>query len=560
MCLLRSLVLLCAWALAAPGWASGWPLVVEALPPGVDASPEAVLAGALDDGFQPSQWAALQPDGTAVTWFRVSLASDWTEVRLPVLWVADPHGLEIDAWVPAAGLHEHGSIYGAQSDPAFSRHHLAFVMPPAWRADQPAYLRLAPARPTPRRIGVESIVELRKVDFDRARLDVLFPALQLAAVVLIGGFFISLRERVYGWFVAAMAGIVITELYYSGLGYELWPFSLMAPLQGRGLWLSLLIALGLLLGFTRAFLPLGRVAPRLDRSLQLAAMVLAVVAVAVILPGLVPGHHAGSVALTTLLLTLPLLIAGGFAVWHARIREGGFYLAAWVPGLALVAVRAVQTLLGWPLPHWLEHAVPMAFTLAALVLALGLGQHALSIRHERDEAHRLAERDGLTGILNRRGIIERLRRELVRARAEGTALSVLFLDVDHFKRINDTYGHSAGDACLRAVVAPIQAELRHQDRLGRYGGEEFLAVLPGAHLGDARGIAERIRTRAEMMKLPGMDNGLTVSIGVAALDGQTGSAEELVARADAALYRSKAGGRNRVSTHETDLQAPRLHT
>jgi diguanylate cyclase (GGDEF)-like protein len=211
----------------------------------------------------------------------------------------------------------------------------------------------------------------------------------------------------------------------------------------------------------------------------------------------------------------------------------------------------MQLTLQWPLPMWLEFALPAAFAYASLVLAFGLADHTLAIRHERDVAHRLAEHDALTGVLNRRAILARLRAAFLQARESGEPLSLLFLDLDHFKRVNDSYGHRAGDQCLRAVIGPIASELRQGDALGRYGGEEFLVVLPGAGAGNAQIVAERIRGRVQDMPMlvSGTRIGLTLSVGIAALEEDVLTPDDLLERADAALYRSKSAGRNVVSTH-----------
>jgi diguanylate cyclase (GGDEF)-like protein len=205
----------------------------------------------------------------------------------------------------------------------------------------------------------------------------------------------------------------------------------------------------------------------------------------------------------------------------------------------------------WPLPVWLEFGLPATLAYANLVLAFVLAGQTLSFRYERDIAHKLAEHDPLTGVLNRRAILARLRAEFAKARQSGDSLSLLFLDLDHFKHVNDSYGHRAGDQCLRAVIAPIASELRQGDALGRYGGEEFLIVLPGAGTANAEGVAERIRKRVEElpMLVSGVRVGLTMSIGVATLDADVMTSDDLIERADAALYLSKTGGRNLVSTH-----------
>jgi two-component system cell cycle response regulator len=166
--------------------------------------------------------------------------------------------------------------------------------------------------------------------------------------------------------------------------------------------------------------------------------------------------------------------------------------------------------------------------------------------------------DSLTGVYNRRYIDRRLREEVARARRQDYRISVMYIDIDHFKLVNDTVGHQGGDEVLREVAARIKAELRLSDALGRFGGEEFVVLLINAELDNATMVAERIR--ASMAAHPfalsmGGSLPVTVSIGVAALDdfdrehALEGVAQELLAHADAALYRAKEGGRNKVIAH-----------
>jgi diguanylate cyclase (GGDEF)-like protein len=244
--------------------------------------------------------------------------------------------------------------------------------------------------------------------------------------------------------------------------------------------------------------------------------------------------------------------------WQRGGRRGGYFLCAWIPGLLLTLARALQLALQWPLPAWLEFALPAALAFASLVLAFGLAEQTLTVRHERDVAHRLAEHDMLTGVLNRRAVLARLRSAFVEARSRRAGLAVLFLDLDHFKRINDSFGHRTGDQCLRAVIAPISGELRQGDALGRWGGEEFLVVLPGVDAARAGAVAERIRACIEKLPLlvSGARVGLTMSIGIAALDEHVSTPEDLIEGADLALYRAKAEGRNRVCLHADEGAAP----
>jgi diguanylate cyclase (GGDEF)-like protein len=127
-------------------------------------------------------------------------------------------------------------------------------------------------------------------------------------------------------------------------------------------------------------------------------------------------------------------------------------------------------------------------------------------------------------------------------------IALLFNDLDHYKEINDSHGHQAGDACLRAIIDPIHAELRQSDVIGRYGGEEFVVILSSADASAAQPIAERIRNRVADVRVEGFGQPirLTCSIGVATSDTLGVWGENLIARADAAVYDAKRSGRNRV--------------
>lgn len=163
--------------------------------------------------------------------------------------------------------------------------------------------------------------------------------------------------------------------------------------------------------------------------------------------------------------------------------------------------------------------------------------------------------DSLTGVYNRRYIDRRLLEEIGRARRQAYRISCLYIDIDHFKAVNDTVGHQGGDEVLREVAARIKAELRASDALGRFGGEEFVVLLIDADLDSATMVAQRIRSSiadAPFALSTGEALPISVSIGVATLDdferdhAIEGVAQQLVAHADSALYQAKESGRNRV--------------
>ena len=168
----------------------------------------------------------------------------------------------------------------------------------------------------------------------------------------------------------------------------------------------------------------------------------------------------------------------------------------------------------------------------------------------------LATTDGLTGVANRRTVLERAAAELGRARRQGEAISFLVLDLDQFKTVNDTYGHQAGDAVLSAAAAACLGSLRASDLLGRYGGEEFLAILPGVGPAEAGVAAERLRAAVAGARVDfgGEAIGVTTSIGCAGREGAGNeTVDELVREADTALYRAKTLGRNRVEAFAPPL-------
>jgi two-component system cell cycle response regulator len=186
------------------------------------------------------------------------------------------------------------------------------------------------------------------------------------------------------------------------------------------------------------------------------------------------------------------------------------------------------------------------------VAAIRRAQALETTRADNRRLEALATTDALTRVLNRRALLDRLAVEVDRARRYDSGLSMLLLDVDFFKRINDTAGHLAGDSVLRQLGALLEGEMRKVDLLARYGGEEFVAILPQTSLDGGVVFAERLRERVAGQEFTvGADSvvHLTVSIGIATFPShRVESMEDLFARADEALYRAKSGGRNQVRT------------
>lgn len=156
--------------------------------------------------------------------------------------------------------------------------------------------------------------------------------------------------------------------------------------------------------------------------------------------------------------------------------------------------------------------------------------------------------DHLTGLWNRRMILEQLDREVNRVKRDKRTLTIAMLDIDKFKDVNDRYGHATGDAVLRNVAAAIRTQLRDYDFVGRYGGEEFILLLPGCEASDGWVIANRVRTKisSEPVRHGEFVIPVTVSLGVVSTESVGVNASDLIEAADAAVYRAKANGRDRV--------------
>ncbi len=231
-----------------------------------------------------------------------------------------------------------------------------------------------------------------------------------------------------------------------------------------------------------------------------------------------------------LLLALPALLGAGAFVSRSA-------LALFQPGTVLTAMTQHSALNVGSALVYIVLVMLLHATLLVLVLARLFG-----------ELQQLAQRDPLTGVLNRRELHAVLDRQVQGGRRSDDTFSVLMIDLDHFKSINDRLGHEAGDSALAHVARVMTRSLREQDRVGRIGGEEFAAWLPGIGLDDALALAERLRLAVGEAppEQIGHDVRLTVSIGVAQWAGEGEGAGKLLARADAALYRAKGLGRNRV--------------
>jgi diguanylate cyclase (GGDEF)-like protein len=266
-----------------------------------------------------------------------------------------------------------------------------------------------------------------------------------------------------------------------------------------------------------------------------------------------------------------ILVAAFVPVRQLIVRlPAGPVRGRWYAMTAFIGIFLVGYL-GYVVAFWDGHSVPRDL-IAPAVFFLGACfvwlSALLSLQTSMDlmRIHVLEHEtvtDALTGVFNRRYLDRRMLEELARVRRYGHPLSILLLDIDYFKQINDRYGHPVGDRVLVALAQIVSEEIREPDVLARYGGEEFLVIFPQTSLSGAMQIAERLRRRVEGHRFGASDLpeeadslSVTTSIGVAELSDDVQDVERLLRAADAGLYTAKREGRNRVAAGKPDAENP----
>lgn len=222
--------------------------------------------------------------------------------------------------------------------------------------------------------------------------------------------------------------------------------------------------------------------------------------------------------------------------------------------LALILGAALGVVLLWRWSVRLLVAQKQRLEVAVKNRTEALEREKAELLRAREQMRHFAEHDDLTGLWNHRIIMERLRQEVDRSNREGSPISVIVVDLDHFKAVNDTFGHMAGDLVLKEIGAIFQRSVRSYDWVGRYGGEEFLLILPGSSLAGARIRAEQLRISVQWAHIQDGERAIPVTASFGVACGVPSGYESLIQAADAALYRAKGNGRNCVVSTEVEPQ------
>jgi diguanylate cyclase (GGDEF)-like protein len=485
------------------------------------------------------------------TWLRIRLTADWPHALPPVLAITPESMMQrMTVYLPPDFVAQEYSLYDRHVTPGFSREGIFTPLSAKLKAGDQVYVKVKGGLQNPGYISFKLDEYAVMSEFDSHNVRNTTIILSIFFTVGLSTLFCWLlfRERILLLYTCQVVGQFIYVLYIRGDGLSLYfPASLtLAKALVGGLPISIYAVFAVL--FMREFVELKKFWPKADKvSLFFAALFFAIGLFFAFAPLQWHGD-IGTISNILYAVWTPLLLVFTIRLAVQGHRAAWFLLVAWGPTLAI----GLHTL--WSLLIQSKNgsigllAYPAALAFSSVTLVLGVAYRLLQQRREFDLARIQSQYDSLTGVLNRRTAMERLNQTHGSTFAANKPLSVLFVDLDHFKTVNDTHGHAAGDACLKTVVGTLQQHLRRTDYIGRFGGEEFLVVLPNTDVDTAMHLAERMREQVAGLQVPYKNKliSITTSIGVATSLRTEHSAEDIVNQADQALYQAKNEGRNLV--------------
>ena len=510
-----------------------------------------VTSGALDDRFLPASATRSLPRATDY-WLRLTLPEAFQPRDVPIVNVRKGRNMDVEMFVI-----DHGrpvSVRLATHIPGFvGAQDAIYILPAGLQAGQSLYVHATANSPGPTgmRFSTSTLPETLIRAADHARMIALafgaLMAMSLAALLI----WVVLSDRLLVLYATLFALQALYVAYLSGQGFE-WPIlSLALPAISYTWNIAAAFSGAVACLFVREIAELQRFSPRVYTLFGWFAVTFVVLAFANFLDVFGLDAIVTAVGNIVFVISAVTTLVVAFLAWRRDNRAAGWFLVAWGLLETLTIATALHLLFSREAGEsalLLYFGLPASMVAAAVLIALGVADRLRDQREALTVAERRAQSDALTGVLNRRSLLERLDSACLRARARGLPIGLLFIDLDHFKQINDSYGHPAGDACLKAIIPPIQAELRQSDLIGRYGGEEFVVILSSADAAAAQPIAERIRQRVADISVSGFGAPIhvTCSIGIATSDMLGVWGENLIARADEAVYAAKRSGRNCV--------------
>ncbi|MBM7131620.1 diguanylate cyclase [Dyella mobilis] len=457
-----------------------------------------------------------------------------------------PRTLALDDFT--APLHGHGR--------------LAFRLSVDREQTAPILLKFEPSSTVsaPERFELQSMDDYLQQDASWLSFAAACFAVMVAMALMASCFAVMLRDVTFAWYTGYMLCYVLVQSIQTGFLFHPLGASWLAGselLVGAS---ATALSVSFAALFASRFCDLSRYTPFLR---------IPVIALGVAMPLIVVLRCSQIPALMDMakVLVNPVLILGAVLLLCTALmaafrgsRPAWFFLLGWTPLLILTAMTSAQVTGALPKLDWLNDASIAMGAFEAVVLSLGLADRALTMRRDRDSVRVLADRDPLTNLLNRRAWTEAANRMLADAIEEGQPIALLFMDMDHFKALNDHQGHAAGDRALVSVADILSSELRPSDLLGRYGGEEFVAMLHGVHQEQAMQVATRLCRRVHRLDIAVDQRELLLSVSIGlAMRSLGDTLETLVERADQAMYYVKLNGRNHAHTFERRAEMSGSH-
>lgn len=365
--------------------------------------------------------------------------------------------------------------------------------------------------------------------------------------------FLSLKSRPYLYYSLYLSTFLLLNITYTGHGYRwLWPDVHLWEYWSHPVMLMVFPLTGV--AFALSFLNIGVFFPRLHKAVTWVCIgsvlsMAAIIAAGDIVLALFAAFAFG------LLFAIGIVLMGLLAL-RAGEKSARYFILA-TTSQAVTGIYSILTVMGVvPYSTLGFRAVDIGITIDAVLLAFALADQFRILQNQKLHALQLAMMDPLTGINNRRAFYKLAHPRWRHCLDKGEAISLIMIDIDKFKQINDFYGHACGDTVLRKLALTITEEIRDSDVLARWGGEEFILFMPGTTLREAIHFAERVREKINGFDFKDGDQPLQVSIsaGVACVDGhRIIDLEGLIAAADDSLYLAKQAGRNRVCSHREAL-------
>lgn len=517
-----------------------------------DQSPEAVLSGSYRDRFRVMPSAEIKLHAKAPRWWRLTAVRDISEEGSPQLLLSQPYWKQLEVWRPGDRAPVRRSVYGPNKDLTHSS--VAHVVPLSrgLRAGESIYLRVSSADEVTSTIDIVPLAQVYEQDvkFGRVWTFVLTSLGGVAALALI--FWVCLQQRGYAYLALTLL-VQMVSLSIEGGEFRRSEWLSAFAMDRRTNILLNTAAVLASVRFLMFFLSLPVYQPRIARVLNVCCLILGAV---LVVSTIQVWYATAMVGNIVLLVVIGSVVFAGAKAVRRRQREAYVLLAAWFPLMVVLVAKIGGYQRWWPVYDWLQFAYPASLTLGGLGLLSGLSLKLYQLSRDRDAARHRATYDGLTGVLSRAAMEDALQSAVASAHGSGTPLSAVFIDVDRFKQINDTFGHAVGDEVLRIVSLRTRNRLRPADLCGRFGGDEMVVAFIDASLSEAVRLAESLRSSIteSPFSISGTTIPISLSLGVAQLR-TAESYQDLLGRADSALYESKAAGRGRVTAHGAPVGA-----